>query len=638
MNVAIVTGRLSNLVVLDIDGENGQQLIDRLDSPKTPTVRTSKGEHRYFRYPKVEIRNSTRVGGVKLDVRGEGGYVVGAGSAHPDGGVYEWDISPTEAEFAELPTNVIALLAKPKNKPSAKLAANDHSKANLAGAIGNFLNTEIQESLNSIRDAKEGERNDILFKATVRVANHAAALELDWQDVSQPFVDTALSIGLEPAETEATIESAWKAGRATPTKWIQIARDWIYIASRDQFWSPKTGQFLKPSAFSMNFADAMPYEKSRLATFLTKEGLIERVLDSEFEPLRESGVFERKGGKFYNHYQSPDIEACEGDSRPLAEFLEYLVPAKEERIHLEKMIAWTVRNPGQKLGHALLLQSKKHGIGKTTAIEIWRELLGSKNTRKTNSDEMAGDYQSYLANTLFVVTEELSLGSGIQFYNKLKDLITGETAVVNEKHIKQKEVPNYANFAFLSNLDVPLLIEQNDRRFFVVESPAETRNGDYWIEFYAWWKSNLGIIKHHFESIDLSAFNPHAPPPDTPAKERLKRQSETPLVQELRSLLEESKWPFSGDIFTLEEVRTALYRRGHRRETQNKLMSALGELGCKAYKQHRLGNGVKASLWACRNVEKWSASLPEERRAAFLQKSLGFQANDNEVALKGEAS
>lgn len=79
-NVGVACGRLSNIVVLDIDSEEAQALYDTYDAPSTPTVRTSRGRHYYFRAPDVDLRNMTHVGKVALDVRGEGGYVVGPGS------------------------------------------------------------------------------------------------------------------------------------------------------------------------------------------------------------------------------------------------------------------------------------------------------------------------------------------------------------------------------------------------------------------------------------------------------------------------------------------------------------------------------------------------------------------------------
>ena len=106
-NVGIITGRLSNLLVIDVDSAESQALIDSLNLPDTPVVRTARGHHYYFRHPTVEVRNKVNLRGVKLDIRGEGGLVVGPGSKHPDGAIYSWVISPKDCPVADLPQTVI---------------------------------------------------------------------------------------------------------------------------------------------------------------------------------------------------------------------------------------------------------------------------------------------------------------------------------------------------------------------------------------------------------------------------------------------------------------------------------------------------------------------------------------------------
>jgi hypothetical protein len=87
LNVAIVTGRASGLLVLDIDGPEGNETLASKDLllPLTLTAKTGKGTHFYFRYPDDrEIRNFPRkLPG--LDLRGEGGYVVAPPSLHESG-------------------------------------------------------------------------------------------------------------------------------------------------------------------------------------------------------------------------------------------------------------------------------------------------------------------------------------------------------------------------------------------------------------------------------------------------------------------------------------------------------------------------------------------------------------------------
>jgi putative DNA primase/helicase len=89
-NIGIATGRWSNIFVLDVDGDVGKTSLKELKAkhgrlPKTVTVRTGKGRHLYFRCGDARVGNSVGHLGKSIDVRGDGGYVVAAGSIHVSG-------------------------------------------------------------------------------------------------------------------------------------------------------------------------------------------------------------------------------------------------------------------------------------------------------------------------------------------------------------------------------------------------------------------------------------------------------------------------------------------------------------------------------------------------------------------------
>ena len=103
-NVGITTGEASGLLVLDVDGAQGEQsLIDLaqrgLILPDTYTVRTgSGGQHLYFVWPEgADVRNSARKIAHGLDVRGVGGLVAAPPSLHKSGRRYEVNESATDA-------------------------------------------------------------------------------------------------------------------------------------------------------------------------------------------------------------------------------------------------------------------------------------------------------------------------------------------------------------------------------------------------------------------------------------------------------------------------------------------------------------------------------------------------------------
>jgi len=98
-NVGVATGEQSGIFVVDVDPKSGgfeglAKLEEDIGSSLrgiTYTVTTgSGGLHIYFKYPdNQEIRNTTNLknyGGI--DIRGQGGFVVGAGSTHENGNTY----------------------------------------------------------------------------------------------------------------------------------------------------------------------------------------------------------------------------------------------------------------------------------------------------------------------------------------------------------------------------------------------------------------------------------------------------------------------------------------------------------------------------------------------------------------------
>jgi len=110
-NVGVVTGAISNLVVLDIDpNHGGDASIGRLERKLAPlpvTVQATTGgggRHLYFAHPGGLVRNRTALA-QGIDVRGDGGYIVAPPSVHPSGRRYAWvpGRSPAEIVPAVLP-------------------------------------------------------------------------------------------------------------------------------------------------------------------------------------------------------------------------------------------------------------------------------------------------------------------------------------------------------------------------------------------------------------------------------------------------------------------------------------------------------------------------------------------------------
>lgn len=84
-NTGVATGAVSGVVVLDCDGLIARVEAESRGIPPTFTVATPRGTHFYFQHPGWEVSNragKTWCGWdqMGLDLRGDGGYVVGPGS------------------------------------------------------------------------------------------------------------------------------------------------------------------------------------------------------------------------------------------------------------------------------------------------------------------------------------------------------------------------------------------------------------------------------------------------------------------------------------------------------------------------------------------------------------------------------
>ena len=118
-NLAVATGATSNIFVLDVDGMEGEQALAALEQANTPLPRTltsltGRGRHLIFRHPGIRVKTRAARLGPKIDIRGDGGYIVLPPSLHKSGVYYQWDESHGY-DIADAPPWLIGLV---KDEPT----------------------------------------------------------------------------------------------------------------------------------------------------------------------------------------------------------------------------------------------------------------------------------------------------------------------------------------------------------------------------------------------------------------------------------------------------------------------------------------------------------------------------------------
>ena len=127
-NIGIITGKISNLLVVDYDrykeGFDEDKILEYIpDSIVTPSATTPRGgEHQYFTFPTDLTIAADILPG--LDFRGEGGYIVAPPSVNGNGKRYDWLLSPFDTPVAPPPLSFINLL-----KQSLKVSFNSFKLA-----------------------------------------------------------------------------------------------------------------------------------------------------------------------------------------------------------------------------------------------------------------------------------------------------------------------------------------------------------------------------------------------------------------------------------------------------------------------------------------------------------------------------
>lgn len=207
-----------HMAVVDIDGEEGaiqwRDLVGDAELvPDTPAAKTGRGLHLWFVTPRSQGNKKL---GPKLDLKGHGGYVAAPPSLHPDGHVYTW-LDPLVVNGVRqvdwLPEGIEKWLAA-----SDAVAEDFH----IERPIYHLYNLSLQSGawrlrrevcpppidglIGAVREAPEGNRNNILAWAALQARDEGVTLEVAERDLG----GAAIEAGLTPREVKTTIRAAYR--------------------------------------------------------------------------------------------------------------------------------------------------------------------------------------------------------------------------------------------------------------------------------------------------------------------------------------------------------------------------------------------------------------------------------------------
>jgi putative DNA primase/helicase len=215
-------------------------------------------------------------------------------------------------------------------------------------------------------------------------------------------------------------------------------------------------------------------------------------------------------------------EPVKGKCDNLLGLLEYMCTHEDNHHDLNRWVlrwlAYPIRYPGAKMKSALVFHGWQ-GVGKNLFFEVVMGLYGEYG-RVIDQSSLEDKHNDTFSKKLFFIADEVIARQELYHVKgKLKGLITGDWIRINPKNISHYFERNHANFVFLSNEILPIILDRDDRRFFIIWTPKQLRD-----QFYKDVRAEIeegGIAALHYylkHDLDMGDFNTWSHPPMTQAK------------------------------------------------------------------------------------------------------------------------
>jgi KaiC/GvpD/RAD55 family RecA-like ATPase len=233
-NVGIATGEVSGVLAIDLDGPEARQawlaLFAKHDPIATPWSRTGRvdgGIHILLRWPEGEhVPNRSQgawservLGASKIEVIGEGRYIVAPGSLHKSGTRYAWGPEAEHLPLAVVPAWLLEKLRevpepaasiKPTWRPSTERDAS-RARAYCLGALA--------RGHDEVARLARGERNAGLVKVAYALGGYIPTGFLEAHEVREALRSACAHWPAREREVRkdfATIERGMHAGMSMP--------------------------------------------------------------------------------------------------------------------------------------------------------------------------------------------------------------------------------------------------------------------------------------------------------------------------------------------------------------------------------------------------------------------------------------
>lgn len=243
-----------------------------------------------------------------------------------------------------------------------------------------------------------------------------------------------------------------------------------------------------------------------------------------------------------------DVESS-GNVKPFIDHMSILVSHEQKALDFFiKFIAQIVQYPGVLTGICIILKSRQ-GAGKNMFIMILERIFGKRYVFSTPNPEndIFGRFATNRKYKLLINMDETSGKDTFKFYDRLKNMITSDTFVYEEKGKDAIPMKNCNRFICTTNNDLPVKIEGDDRRFVVFECSNEKVGDKVYFDSLMKYMDdpcNLKAVIKYLRGIDLSNVNWIQDRPITQAYLKMRYGCSCFILRYFDSIVEEGRGEF----------------------------------------------------------------------------------------------
>lgn len=386
-----------------------------------------------------------------------------------------------------------------------------------------IFQTEERKVLMAIDRAlgKRGRSFDVLIHDGGLVRKKEGETEFPTRLLREVEADIKLETGYVVKLAVKPLETTIEKEGDTEEEYLQRKRQWeesgwkggIYFKLRNP---PSFIQLTNHSMEQLSKADIIQNEENNILS--SGEPFLKKwLVDPTMKEYQEVVFLPKKEAPegCFNIFRCFDVEPIEGDFSTFTEVLR-LIANGDERVfdYIENYFASIIQKPYDRTNISIVVVGEQ-GVGKDTYFDSVGEILGAEyyHSTPTPENDIFAKFNSSLARKLVVKFEEANFRTNKDNADKLKSLITMSKVNIEKKGKDPIKLDNLTNIIMTTNHDVPVVLEETDRRFVLVMASSE-RRGDtaFWHRIHRGpnnihHPTTLAAYHHYLLHKDISTFD-----------------------------------------------------------------------------------------------------------------------------------